>query len=40
MHRGLVARGTITLGFLIEDYIAHMQHHLRALRSWVGVPIE
>jgi hypothetical protein len=36
-HRGVVAGGTITLGFLIEDYVAHMQHHLRALRSWVNI---
>lgn len=26
----------VTLGFLIEDYIAHMQHHLRAMRGWIG----
>jgi DinB superfamily len=26
----------LTLGFLIEDYIAHMEHHLRAIRSWLG----
>lgn len=30
-----VAGATITLGFLIEDYIAHMQHHLRAMRRWL-----
>ena len=40
MHRGVVAGGTITLGFLIEDYVAHMQHHLRALRSWVNINTE
>lgn len=31
-----VAGETITLGFLIEDYIAHMQHHLRAMRRLFG----
>ena len=30
-----VAGATITLGFLVEDYIAHMQHHLRAMRRWL-----
>jgi DinB superfamily len=25
----------LTLGFLIEDYIAHMEHHLRAMRGWL-----
>jgi hypothetical protein len=31
---GTVADGDeITLGFLIEDYIAHIEHHLRDLRS-------
>jgi hypothetical protein len=24
------------LGFLIEDYIAHMQHHLRLMQTWIG----
>jgi hypothetical protein len=32
---GEVAGGRITLGFLIEDYIAHMEHHLRAMRGWL-----
>lgn len=26
----------LTLGFLIEDYIAHMEHHLRAMRVWLA----
>lgn len=34
-NEGVVAGGRITLGFLIEDYIAHMEHHMRALKSWV-----
>ena len=25
----------LTLGFLIEDYIAHMEHHLRSMRGWL-----
>ena len=33
-HRGEVAGSPITLGFLIEDYVAHMQHHLRAMKGW------
>jgi hypothetical protein len=36
-NRAVVAGGMVTLGFLIEDYVAHMQHHLRALKSWVSV---
>jgi hypothetical protein len=35
-NQGSVADYTVTLGFLIEDYIAHMEHHLRNLRSWVN----
>jgi hypothetical protein len=34
-NRATLAGSPITLGFLIEDYIAHMQHHLRNLRFWV-----
>ena len=26
-NRAVVAGGMVTLGFLIEDYVAHMQHH-------------
>jgi 5-hydroxyisourate hydrolase-like protein (transthyretin family) len=33
-NKGIVAGGELTLGFLIEDYIAHMEHHLRALKAW------
>jgi heme-degrading monooxygenase HmoA len=33
-NKGTVAGGILTLGFLIEDYIAHMEHHLRALKAW------
>jgi hypothetical protein len=35
-NRGVVAGGPLTLGFLIEDYVAHMEHHLRAMRLWLG----
>ena len=35
---GVVAGGPVTLGFLIEDYIAHMEHHFRALRVWLPRP--
>ncbi|HEX2917187.1 MAG TPA: DinB family protein [Edaphobacter sp.] len=35
-NRATVAGSPLTLGFLIEDYIAHMQHHLLALRRWVA----
>ena len=35
-HTARVAGSPVTLGFLIEDYIAHMQHHLRAMRRWLS----
>ena len=35
-NRGVVAGEPLTLGFLIEDYVAHMKHHLRAMRLWLG----
>jgi hypothetical protein len=35
-NRGVVAGEALTLGFLIEDYVAHMEHHLRAMRVWLG----
>jgi hypothetical protein len=31
---GTVEGDELTLGFLVEDYIAHMEHHLRALKAW------
>lgn len=31
-RKGTLAGSVPTLGFLIEDYIAHMEHHLRALK--------
>jgi hypothetical protein len=36
-NSGVVAGEPLTLGFLIEDYVAHMEHHLRAMRSWLGI---
>jgi hypothetical protein len=36
-NRGTVAGEALTLGFLIEDYVAHMEHHLRAMRLWLGI---
>lgn len=35
-NQGSVAGSVISLGFLIEDYIAHMQHHLAALKPWAA----
>jgi hypothetical protein len=35
-NRGVVAGQPLTLGFLIEDYVAHMEHHLRAMRLSLG----
>jgi DinB superfamily len=37
-NKGSVSGETLTLGFLIVDYIAHMEHHLRAMRLWIGTP--
>jgi hypothetical protein len=36
-YGGVVAGETVTLGFLIADYVAHMEHHLRLMRMWLGV---
>ncbi len=36
-NRGAVSGEPLTLGFLIEDYVAHMEHHLRAMRAWLGI---
>ena len=40
VNRGVVAGESVTLGFLIADYIAHMEHHLRAMRLWLGITAE
>lgn len=34
-NEATVAGNPVTLGFLIEDYIAHMEHHFRLMRSWI-----
>jgi hypothetical protein len=33
-NESVVAGGRISLGYLIEDYIAHMEHHMNAMKSW------
>jgi len=35
-NTGAVEGQIMTLGFLIEDYVAHMRHHLDAMRSSLG----
>ena len=32
-NEALVEGQAMTLGFLVEDYIAHMEHHLRGMRA-------
>jgi DinB family protein len=39
-NRGVVEGEPVTLGFLIEDYVAHMEYHLRAMRLWLGITSE
>ena len=36
-NRGVVEGERLTLGVLIADYVAHMEHHLRAMRAWLGI---
>ena len=36
-NRGVVEGEPVTLGFLIADYIAHIEHHLQAMRLWMGI---
>ena len=33
-NQASVAGEIVSLGFLIEDYISHMEHHLKALKAW------
>ena len=35
-NRGVIEGEPLTLGFLMEDYVAHLEHHLRAMRLWLG----
>jgi hypothetical protein len=39
-NRGVVEGEPLTLGFLIADYVAHMEHHLSAMRLWLGITAE
>jgi hypothetical protein len=39
-NRGVIEGEPLTLGFLIADYVAHMEHHLRAMRLWLGITAE
>ena len=39
-NRGVVEGEPLTLGFLIADYVAHMEHHLLAMRLWLGIASE
>jgi len=39
-NRAIVAGEPLTLQFLIEDYVAHMEHHLRTMRLWLGITRE
>jgi DinB superfamily len=36
-NRGTIEGDPATLGFLIEDYVAHIEHHLRLMRLWLGI---
>ena len=35
-NRGVIEGEPLTLGFLIADYVAHMEHHLGLMRRWLG----
>jgi hypothetical protein len=35
--RGVIEDAPLTLGFLIADYVAHMEHHLDAMRIWLRI---
>jgi hypothetical protein len=36
-NKGVVEGEPVTLGFVIADYVAHMEHHLRSMRLWLGI---
>jgi DinB superfamily len=36
-NHGVIAGEHLTLGFLVADYIAHMDHPLSAMRLWLGI---
>ncbi len=33
-NEGVIEGDRLTLGFLIADYIAHMEHHMKATKNW------
>jgi DinB superfamily len=37
VNSGVIDGEILTLGFLIADYVAHMEHHLRLMRVWLGI---
>ncbi len=37
VDEGVIEGERVTLGFLIADYVAHMEHHLSAMRLWLGI---
>ena len=39
-NQGVVEGEAVTLGFLIEDYVAHIEHHVRLMRLWLGTGAE
>ncbi len=39
-NQGMVEGEAVTLGFLIEDYVAHIEHHLRLMGLWLGTGAE
>ncbi|MGH9596118.1 MAG: DinB family protein [Edaphobacter sp.] len=36
-NRSEIEGDSVTLGFLISDYVAHMEHHLLAMQRWLGI---
>jgi len=34
-HKCIFPDAEVTMGFLMEDYIAHMEHHLKDLKTWL-----
>jgi hypothetical protein len=36
-NRGVIEGEPLTLGFLIADYVAHIEHHLSAMRVWLEI---
>jgi hypothetical protein len=36
-NRGVIEGEPLALGFLIADYVAHIEHHLSAMRVWLEI---